>query len=127
MNPMKANELRTGNWIIGDVGIPYKLELSDFADWYYDHNSHEFGEHIFPIPLTEEWLLKFGFRLSVGAAWYNDKFNDSYFKENFRLNKWDDGRLFLWDYKFPNEIKYVHQLQNLYFALTGEELIINEL
>ena len=25
-----------------------------------------------------------------------------------------------------HEIKYVHQLQNLYFALTGEELEINE-
>ena len=31
----------------------------------------------------------------------------------------DDGSI-------GNKIKYVHQLQNLYFALTGEELILSK-
>ncbi len=57
---MKANELRLGNWVKGDLGKPYQFELSDFSDWYNDHNSHIFGNHIHPVPLTEEWLLKLG-------------------------------------------------------------------
>lgn len=63
-----------------------------------------------PIPLTDEWLLKFGFI----------EFEAEYFKkDNFKIvksfdNYWLDG--------FGTELKYVHQLQNLYFALTGIEL-----
>lgn len=71
------------------------------------------------IPLTEEWLLKFGFS---GALYY--------FKSGFEfsLKKQSDGFVMIInDYEecWP-EIQYVHQLQNLYFALTGEELTIKE-
>ena len=43
---MKANELRIGNWVMGDSERPYQIELSDFSDWYNDHNSHEYGDII---------------------------------------------------------------------------------
>ena len=79
-----------------------------------------------PIPLTEEWLIKFGFR------YYN---NHIYvFPNNDSLRLWG----FSWnvqqylmgldefvDIPTPS-IKYVHQLQNLYFALAGEELTIKD-
>jgi len=56
-----------------------------------------------PIPLTEEWFLKFGFEGNSGTfAW---KLSPA-------------GKV------INVECKYVHQLQNLYFALTGEELIL---
>ena len=75
-----------------------------------------------PIPLTEEWLVKFGFEeidgfltLDLGSFsgarfifWYGDVLN-LFCKSDMMLSK---------------QIKYVHQLQNLYFALTGEELTI---
>jgi len=116
---MKATEFRVGNWIMGDIGKPYQMELSDFSDWYMDHNSHEFGNHIHPIPLTEEWLLKFGFDYDNETSTYSLLTS---------LRKCDlcidillsDGEYF-WKYV---ELKYVHQLQNLYFALTGNELEI---
>jgi hypothetical protein len=40
---------------------------------------------------------------------------------------WNDGIFYLIRYGFINHIKHVHQLQNLYFALTGEELTIKDL
>ena len=73
--------------------------------------------HFKPIPLTEEWLLKFGFF----------KYNNAYVLEkpsenimNFKFSIWND---FTYNSsEFPVELKYVHQLQNLHFALTGTHL-----
>jgi hypothetical protein len=70
------------------------------------------------IPLTEEWLVKFGFKLPA-YSWIGDKFH---------LSEWDRYPL-NWCVAMNknnaivvSKLKYVHQLQNLYFALTGEEL-----
>jgi len=72
--------------------------------------------NIEPIPLNEEWLLKFGFK---------------------KINGWDDMIMYLKDeveildgtsfYNcIDNKVEYVHQLQNLYFALSGEELTLKK-
>lgn len=75
-----------------------------------------------PVQLTEEWLSKFGFE-------YEDLGDDTpyewYKKDNIEI--WDfNGEYWICDmldqYVFEKEIKYVHQLQNLYFALTNTEL-----
>lgn len=72
-----------------------------------------------PIPLTEEWLLKFGFKHNEGMA-------DSWlFFNGFPMNNHMGGWHFN-DLSISVLIKYVHQLQNLYFALTGEELKLND-
>jgi hypothetical protein len=80
-----------------------------------------------PIPLTEEWLLKFGFNRH-----HADYFNGIIYIKNI-INNTE----FEWGV-YPNELgsgiqiqnrkllKYVHQLQNLYFALTEEELVVKE-
>jgi hypothetical protein len=107
---MKVNELRVGNWVMGDRNIPYQIELSDFSDWYNDHNSHEYGNHLHSIPITEEWLLRFGFTKSFEYA-YN-----VYRRPSFAIL---GGNRF---YCMGIEILSVHQLQNFYFALTKEEL-----
>lgn len=114
---MKANELRLGNWVKGDLGKPYQFELSDFYDWWEDYNSHEFGDHIHPVPLTEEWLLKFGLGYD----------NITYWKDEIMIAPNKDGVFNVWYHtlsygKLYITIQYVHQLQNLYFALTGQEL-----
>lgn len=77
--------------------------------------------HFKPIPLTEEWLLKFGFKKRKNRHlfhWENkiviSEYKDEF--ENFFYPKTG------YDIRFSNEIKYVHQLQNLYFALTGTHL-----
>jgi hypothetical protein len=70
-----------------------------------------------PIPLTEEWLLKFGF-LKEGehgvciayGEWEIITENKTY----FMVHESSKG--------FVLPLFEVHQLQNLYHALTGEEL-----
>ena len=73
--------------------------------------------HFKPIPLTEEWLLKFGF-FKHNNAYVLEKPNENIM--NFKFSIWSD---FTYNSsEFPVELKYVHQLQNLYFALTGTHL-----
>ena len=76
------------------------------------------------IPLTEEWLIKFfNIHRRNGNNWLFD------FSENFTC-MWDGERILIEEYsegEFPlKHIKYVHQLQNLYFALTGQELTLKQ-
>jgi hypothetical protein len=116
---MQANELRLGNWV-SESGWVHKIEKITLSDG-------EVFENLNPIPITEEWLLKFGFEC------YDTKVNP---KPHKRWSKWlFNLNIYQITYKKKNdiflligtyaEIKYVHQLQNLYFALTGEELQIN--
>lgn len=127
---MKANELRLGNWIyftedndvfvmeIGrtEVTCGYFKDSVGFSR-PYDHKS------ILPIPITEEWLERFGLEkvdedyeiaindgviMSVGNNFTNNSFH-------VQLGMGSDWTNFIF-------IEYVHELQNLYFALTGEEL-----
>lgn len=120
---MKANELRIGNliWDIEQkevdkiVGIEEKrvsVEGSTFAYTPIDE--------ILPIELTEEWLIKFGFikyddggELHGCDCFYISKENNIAIGLTPKYN--------LSGYRNV-KVKYVHQLQNLYFALTGEEL-----
>ena len=124
---MKANELRIGNYINYEqtthvvIGfdlygiISYWLNGDDKLDHYRTKI-----DEVKPIPLTEEWLLKFGFVL-------HDDDNFWFYKHglDFCVTK-DKGSFFVWimDGDFV-EIISVHQLQNLYFALIRKELEFN--
>lgn len=83
-------------------------------DTWYD------GDTFYPIKLTEEWMEKFGFFRNGGKYYTN---TDAPF---FELQDHSNGKLQILKTNFyPSQrIQYVHQLQNLYFALTGEELTI---
>jgi hypothetical protein len=72
-----------------------------------------------PIPLTEEWLIKFGFKLNKLG---NLCKSSNYQKRWITFKKYQD-RWYLYLTHNP-KCDYVHQLQNLYFALTGEELTL---
>ena len=75
-------------------------------------------EKIQPIPLTEEILLKFGFEKQ-----HNEDDFDYWFKKGFCDDiLWEHSEGFCHSLNYGGDIKYVHQLQNLYFSLTGEEL-----
>jgi hypothetical protein len=86
--------------------------------------------HFDPIPLTEEWLLKFGFKKErhFDLIVYAIHPTDGILRSLLAIAYHEDGEHFcnINDKWIPNKIKHVHQLQNLYFALTGEELIIKE-
>ena len=114
---MNAKELRLGNLIFNRnsiVRVNYK-RLGGITS-----GNNEFT----PIPLTEEWLLKFGFNInkSVEEFIYWKKFDMILDFELFRKIGFD---VFYIETRFNTvQINTVHQLQNLYFALTGEELEI---
>lgn len=132
---MKASELRIRNLVY----------LSDKQKVWEIWNAHEIDEcennpFVEPVPLTEEWFFRFGFKKEMKAPSHNhsnyysigvvdSKYSFSYasFREDWGFyhsytdapKDEDNDR-----YDFIScGIKYVHQLQNLYFALTGEELI----
>ena len=74
-----------------------------------------------PIPLTAEWLLNFGFKSNINK---HSGCGYSIFGD-FKL--WiDNNKTTYWKVKGSVELKHVHQLQNLYHALTNEELTINK-
>ena len=137
---MKATELRIGNFVFDDdtdkIMVVSKIETEEFTDWNsgeeFSITCLEFGtkksyyDGVFrPIPLTEEILLKFGFEKAPLVY----KYSKGYFTYDSKLKYFtyftdiEDG-----GYEniiIPKErLKYVHQLQNLYFALIGEELIL---
>jgi len=119
---MISSELRIGNYvastnfkyIIKEVGEKY-VRIKDInLDYDYNYPLCEIT-NLKPIPLTEDILIDFGFsnlELDNGEFYYQIN--------KFRLNSNYSG------FYYSNNlvIKYVHQLQNLYFCLTGEELII---
>src|SRR5690606_23175982 len=69
------------------------------------------------IPLTEDWLLRFGFELS-GRSLKIKNFGRFIFTE-LGCSFYPAGYL---KTGLKVDMQYVHQLQNLYFALTGKEL-----
>lgn len=128
---IQANELRIGNTLqyLGVTVDVLEIQRESCVELGYFETSVGFQRSLFdndiqPIPLTEEWLLKFGFEFS--------DFGDEPPYESYTLNKvemWDfNGEYWICNLidqaAINTEFKYVHQLQNLYFALTGEELTI---
>jgi len=117
---MKATELRIGNYV-NLYGTVATIQRADFYEGELKHGiAIDSGK---PIQLTEEWLLKFGF-MKMNTLDEPD--------EKFYINGGLTVRLYKGKIKpyffLPKDrnIDYVHQLQNLYFALTGNELEIKE-
>lgn len=106
---MKASELRIGNLLLKDGVIVTIDGRSIFDMWGVELGFSTHGYS--PIPFTEQWLINFGAEV-----------------EEFKQNQYRIGnRLFVlrggyWtDYGSSVSLRYVHQFQNFYFALTGQE------
>jgi hypothetical protein len=127
---MEAKELRIGNYVNDHLSRVQKVsETRSDAYICYLSNGNKLKYKLnttTPIPLTEDWLLKFGFEKGKDEYNFNgfdleDRNTDQFLsvdkiiklKNNFGC--WYVGT-------YLRELKHVHQLQNLYFALTGEEL-----
>ena len=117
---MKASELRIGN-IVRYGANNRVLDAELFLQLL------KYTTPFDPIPLTEEWLLKFGFD-KVGIALTSIAIAPLNLPCTFNLPNtpfsFCQGKLILTTGTgdFCVNIEYVHQLQNLYFVLTGEEL-----
>lgn len=121
---INIQELRIDNYVCFDTKS-HRIGLWDFAT-YIQTNI----EMYVPIALTEEWLIKFDFEITYnGSNNYNLKLlENKIFGDGLYYHKPTNG-WFLLDHECNDindePIFYVHQLQNLYFALTGKELILN--
>ena len=112
---MKAKELRIGNLVNVDEKA-YKISVGDLYN--LENYSKNYGHLYKPIPLTEEWLIRFGFEKKI----INERtLKQTIYKSKYYYISLIDFRLSI-DGKIYHKIDFVHQLQNLYFALTGEEL-----
>jgi hypothetical protein len=80
------------------------------------------SESVKPIPLTEEWLLKFGFDKTLNQYKTVTSINKGNSENIPFIVLYLDNEFQYDDLRFRTNLKYVHQLQNLYFALTNEEL-----
>jgi hypothetical protein len=115
---MNAKELRIGNLFINPFGDIESVSKIDFIN---DRLNDFTFNSCKPIPLTEEWPVKFGFEKH--GEWYIlDAFQmptGLHISILHNITTLGSNE----EYEIPH-IKYVHSLQNLYFALTGEVLEI---
>lgn len=137
-----SNELRIGNWVIFNDNTDRYGQILELHEYYAplrcgyipDHNENlVIGttvdyENLFPIPLTIEILEKCGFigkykscgySYSKGIVTITSQDTDDFGNdlENYTLH-------FYYNYQ-GEPIYYLHQLQNLFWCLTGEELKIS--
>lgn len=120
---MKANELRIGNYINIDLPISNEGKLTRIGAINSKKvNGVEITKYK-PIPLTEEWLIKFGFIFGIKLHDFV-KGKHQFVEFNVLNGYFSESGVFY--YSMKTQIKYVHQLQNLYFALTGEELTLQD-
>ena len=133
---LTANELRIGNLVQivkywkdfydENYFIPKEINLDDLRA------INNFKDIAKPIPLTDEWLLKFGFEINddLGDEIYYQMpeikngygicfdHNDITFYKYYG-NGAENVHTLIYDEK---HLQSVHQLQNLYFSLTNNEL-----
>jgi hypothetical protein len=116
---MKANELRIGNYVKG-IGhkISWLVEGIE-PEYIYSSKAWRTINSFEGIPINKEWLLKLGIKYNESKnlyqwAGYSIDFKDGLYC-HFLLNKQGD---------WYRDVIYVHQLQNLYYAITGCELTI---
>ena len=127
---IQANEIKVNNRFIRALDSSRDLEYDhDFVlteEWIgklFGDNISIALQDLHPIPLTPEILEKCGFK-KLNNAWVPIDYSATdYLKWSFTI--WDnkDGTYRYNSAEFIPELKYLHQLQNLYYALTGEELI----
>lgn len=128
---IKANELRLGNWIEHNQ-YPNDTVIIRIEDGKHIDEAIRLNAN--PIPLTEKWLIKFGFFVEnfdyaipiseCKVVWLTlipqDEECSAYSVCVTQTDEDEEDQT-----AFLSDISYVHQLQNLYFALTGEELEVS--
>src|SRR5689334_713822 len=108
-----ANELRIGNWV-SNGHQNYAVD----ANMIYDIDA--FSVRFDPIPLTPELLKTCGFKQGYRSTLFLEYgyLVASYARDEvFHQIEVND---LTYD-THQSVVKYLHQLQNLYFALTGSE------
>jgi len=143
---MKPQDLRIGNWVfcpeIGDTYTDRSPYIKEFCFQINQINiwgvrldiGHgavhkcNFDQTIEPIPISEDWLVKFGFQkeeMEEGEGhYYSLRLNNSIYCDLTLLGVFENGvwEVVLFPYGKFFRFKYINQVQNIVFELTGKEL-----
>ena len=119
---MKPTELRIGNIVRynDELCKVFLLAKNEIYTEVLDEGTLPFYkmEYVKPEPLSEEWLKKIGF-FRHDKKYRYIVFEDLYYDIKKVVGSYSLCRKSI---KIAN-IRYLHQLQNIHFALTGEELL----
>jgi hypothetical protein len=119
---VKPNEVRIGNWLLMEYLDSKYVQVTAVSDksGIVINRAPITSSILKGIPVTPEILLKAGF--------YKQDENYYVHDESYIWIMLEDMTIGLFILPCENDadisVKYVHQLQNFYFALTGEELKI---
>lgn len=131
-----SNELRVGNWVSHmDCKWSYRNPESDsgFNFIWSDGDFYALGEFtlflndIAPITPTKKWLYEFGFKEYVdgnGSVSYRKSGSSIHFQ--CEDDNWDEPCIDVFVHGFYiTYVEYVHEIQNIYYAIEKHELIRN--
>nr|DAP81597.1 MAG TPA: hypothetical protein [Caudoviricetes sp.] len=140
---MKAEELRIGNYVKIDAGIGKVVSLmsntfcnecaNDDYNITIEMDNGTFREEeetkVEGIPLTEEILLNCGFeKINHISGYIFYSFDRNYKREKFAYMPLDvylnPNYAKIANFTVQQNVEYVHQLQNLFYAINGKELNI---
>ena len=110
---MNVNELRIDNLILLPNGELAKVGYEMIRALIVLQKKPNYK----PIPLNKEWLVRFGFKEFIIDSWYS-----KIAKNKNTINISLGGLVAINEAQPIRAIEFVHELQNLYFALTGQEL-----
>lgn len=120
---INAKELRIGNLIEYRISDRFdkrkewwEVSEIDADDIHWLSKVMPEDEDFKAIPLTEEWLFKLGFVNDKVLEFYRNDFTDSTIIIDYNF-------ICLLGYSHV-KLNYIHELQNLYFALTQRELTV---
>jgi len=129
---ISKNDFRVGNFFNGtyENEINNKIETvvceilgyDPFSDYYWVENKEGIVDfrNFQKIHLTKKWLLKFGFTQEENGKFFkNDILSISIGECFYVFSNLGSGEA-----RIKSNLKYVHELQNLYFGLTGHELTV---
>lgn len=127
---ISANELRLGNYVrlrMHDYNeVDSHNEITGLDEESPSVNAITFDylsyDEIQPIPLTEEWLLKFG-ALKKRTGIFDISRFQLIWKENYKYWYVIDKT----KQTYLTKIEFVHEFQNFNFTLNAQELTLKEL
>jgi len=114
---IQATDLKIGNWFIGYDNKPFAWELADFGAMNKGIGIDEIIK--MRIKLTSEILAKCGFEKKLLCKF--DEWEDCFAKWSLVITQ--RRNLYFIDWLGGNtQIEYLHELQNVHYALLKEEL-----
>jgi hypothetical protein len=123
---IKSNDLRIGNWVYYTHTAKCPMQVIGLRNnWVSLDFAEKREDEVNPIPLTEKLLERLKFKEYIGtissdlnlSVYIKNKFLIGLTDEFWLLNQCDNNY-------YIRKIKYVHELQNAYYVITGKELNI---